>query len=80
MILATQNDTALYRHIGQRLKEGREEAGKTQREVAELLGITVAAYQRYESGQTRVPAAALYRLARAFDTGPGWFFMGFRSP
>ncbi len=33
------------------LKEARQRAGMTQREVAEYLGITARAYQRLESGE-----------------------------
>ncbi len=32
------------------LKEARRSAGKTQREMAEYLGITIRSYQRMESG------------------------------
>ena len=33
------------------LKEARQKAGMTQREVAEYLGMTERAYQRVESGE-----------------------------
>lgn len=33
------------------LKEARQKAGMTQREVAEYLGMTERAYQRIESGE-----------------------------
>ena len=36
-----------------RLKKARQEAGMTQREVAEYLKITIRGYQRIESGSLR---------------------------
>lgn len=34
-----------------KLKEARQKAGRTQQQMAELLGITTRSYQRIESGE-----------------------------
>lgn len=44
------------KRVAERLRFLREQQGKTQAEVAEAIGYTIANYQRYEYG-TRVPAA-----------------------
>ena len=50
---------------GHRLRELREEKGLSQREVAERIGITRAAYNKYERGYSR-PVRRLAELACLF--------------
>lgn len=45
------------------LKYFRKKAGKTQKEVAEILGIVQQAYGHYESGRRQVPVENLTKLA-----------------
>ena len=48
------------------LRELREEAGKTRKEVAKFLGVSIQAVARYENGERRIgieqilPLAAFY--------------------
>ncbi|MGY3713824.1 XRE family transcriptional regulator [Lactococcus petauri] len=51
----------------QRLKKLRKESGYTQKEVASMMKITHAPYQRWESGANRPRADKLEELANIFD-------------
>ena len=52
--------------IGQRIKQAREEAGFTQAELAEKIGVATAqSISRYERGETEVSAKRLRRIAEA---------------
>lgn len=52
--------------FGQRLLELRKKAGKSQAEIAQLLGITTAAYQNYENGRREAGYATITKLATFF--------------
>lgn len=45
--------------LGERLKTLRIERGKKQRELAELLGMTLRNYQRFEHGEIDISASTL---------------------
>jgi len=53
---------ALY----QRLKDLREDADKTQAEIAELLGTTAQYYGRYEKGECELPFHRAVQLAKFY--------------
>ena len=48
----------------------------TQRELGEMLGITVQQFQKYESGANRISAARLWELAEALETPVSYFYDG----
>ena len=50
-----------------RLKECRKNINKTQREVADDLGITAIGYQRYELSKCEPKMGTLNKLADYFD-------------
>lgn len=52
--------------LAQRLKPLRKGKGQTQKEMAELLGVTERHYQKIEYGKVNVPALTLIRLADYF--------------
>ena len=52
--------------FGRRLKELRRREHNTQKDMAELLGITDRHYQKIEYGQINVSAATLMTLADYF--------------
>lgn len=52
--------------FGQRLKVLREQKGKTQQEMGELLGCSASNYQKMEYGLVNVPATTLMTLADFF--------------
>lgn len=52
----------------QRLTDLREDADKTQKEIAEVLGCKREVYRRYEKGIHDIPVWALIKLARYYNT------------
>ena len=50
----------------QRLKDLREDADKSQTEVAEYLGMKQQQYARYESGVQEIPLHHMIALARSY--------------
>ena len=56
-----------FKEIGKRLKGLREEKGLKQREMAEIMGLTLRHYQRFEYGEVNTPATALKFFADFFD-------------
>ena len=52
------------------LRELRKAQHKTQREVAEAIGITTQSYQAYESGKTLPTLENFLRLCIYFDITP----------
>ncbi|MBE6583102.1 MAG: helix-turn-helix transcriptional regulator [Ruminococcaceae bacterium] len=51
-----------------RIKDLREDADLTQREVAEYLNIRQNTYSQYENGQRQLPISVLMALARFYNT------------
>lgn len=54
--------------VGERLKELRNQRGKTQVQLAELLGMDQSLLSRYERGELRLHAGALASFAKALRT------------
>lgn len=54
----------MYRHI----KDLREDADLTQKEVADILNVGQTTYSRYESGVLDIPSSSLIALARFYKT------------
>ena len=52
--------------FGERLRSLRQEKKVKQREMGELLGMTLRNYQRFEHGEINVPALTLCTLADYF--------------
>jgi len=50
-----------------RLKMERKEAGLTQQQLADMLGITQPSYIRYENGTSEPSFEMLVRIADIFD-------------
>lgn len=46
-----------------RIRDMREDADKTQQQIAELLNMQRSVYRRYELGEREIPVWALIRLA-----------------
>ena len=57
-------------NIGGILRELRRAQRKTQREVADALGITAQSYQAYEAGKTLPTLENFLRLCLFFDVSP----------
>ena len=67
--------------LGDRIKEARRALGKTQQDVADQFGITRAAVQQWEDGDTTPRHQRLQKLARFLKVNPTWLItgMGVRS-
>ena len=50
-----------------RLKDLREDADKTQTEIAEILGMKQQQYARYEKGDQEIPLHHFIALARVYN-------------
>jgi len=75
LALPEDEDAAERRRLGDRLKEARKYLGLRQEEVATYLKIPRTALTDIESGQRRVEAIELSRLARLYRQ-PVAFFTG----
>lgn len=53
-------------NFNERLKYHRENYGCTQKQMAELIGITPRSYQRYESGEREPNIETLVHIADIF--------------
>lgn len=51
----------------QRLRDMREDADKTQAEIAEILGTVREQYAKYESGKQELPMHHFITLARFYN-------------
>ena len=67
-------DARLQRDICSRIQQARKEAGYTQQEMADLLGMTMRGYQNYES--TRVPFRWLDKIAELTGKSQEWLLRG----
>ena len=52
----------------QRLRDLREDADKTQQEIADYLNMHRSVYRRYESGEREIPVWAVVKLAEYYHT------------
>lgn len=52
----------------QRIRDLREDAEKTQVEIAEYLHMDRSVYRRYESGRREIPVWAVITLAKYYNT------------
>lgn len=51
----------------ERLRSMREERNLTQKNIAEVLGVSQRTYSDYESGRLRIPVDRLLILAKYYD-------------
>jgi transcriptional regulator with XRE-family HTH domain len=58
------------------LRSRRLEAGLTQTQLAQAVGVTFQQLQKYEGAINRISAGALYRLALTLDVPVRYFFDG----
>ena len=67
---------AIDEHIGQRVQLRRVMMGLSQKDLAQVCGISFQQIQKYESAGNRIPAARLFELSTALDTPVSFFFRG----
>jgi transcriptional regulator with XRE-family HTH domain len=66
--------TAVDAHIGARLKRRRALRGISQAELAKLAGLTYQQVQKYEKGESRITAGALYHFGKALGVEASYFY------
>jgi transcriptional regulator with XRE-family HTH domain len=67
------DDEAERRRLGEKLREAREYVGFSQDEVAAFLKVPRTAITNIESGQRKVEALELMRLAELYRQAVGYF-------
>lgn len=60
----------------ERIKELRINAGLTQAQIGEVLGVKQSQYQRWESGKRDYPIAVLVTLAEYFGVSTDYILLG----
>lgn len=66
-------------HVGQRIRDRRNERGLSQTEVAKALDVTFQQVQKYERGTNRVAASRLFDLSRILGVQIQYFFDGLEN-
>ena len=66
-------------HVGQRIRDKRNERGMSQTEVANALGVTFQQVQKYERGTNRVGASRLFDLSGILSVPVQYFFEGLNN-
>ena len=66
-------------HIGERLRTLRKLRKVSQRRLAEAVGLSYQMIQKYERGECRISAAALWRFSSTLDVPPSFFFDGIEA-
>ena len=52
----------------QRIRDLREDHDLTQKQIAEMLGMSQTGYSKYETGENDIPTAVLIKLAKFYNT------------
>ena len=71
-----ENDKAIDRHVGMRLRLLRLHAKMSQTELADKLELTFQQIQKYERGANRIDASRLWQICEVFAAEPNFFFAG----
>lgn len=70
LVAATAAITNLYRAIGSRLADARQQRGVRQSDLAEAVGLTRASVSNIESGVQRIQVHTLIAAAQALGVDP----------
>ena len=60
--------------LGEKLKMARQEAHLKQRDVAQVLNVSISVVSALESGHRKVDAMELFRLSKLYGKPMHWFF------
>lgn len=61
------SDKINFKIVGKNLKELRKSFSLTQKDIANILNISVSAYTLYELGKILIPTSYIYKLAKKFQ-------------
>jgi transcriptional regulator with XRE-family HTH domain len=70
VVSGNRSPTSADASVGSRIKELRRAAGRTQKEIADIVGVTGAQFHRYEAGATRIATSRLLGIATALGVRP----------
>ena len=57
-----------------RIRDLREDQDLSQKQVAQMLGMSQTGYSKYETGENDIPTAVLIKLADFFKTSIDYLF------
>ena len=63
----SESDSEFFRDLGQRIAQARKDAGLTQLQLAEALGISQPVLGSYEIGRRRLPASMLQPVVQTLN-------------
>lgn len=63
-------------HVGEKIKQRREDLDITQKQLGAMLGVTFQQVQKYEKAINRVPSSRLYEIGQVLNVSPDFFFEG----
>jgi len=67
---------AVDAHVGAMVRRRRRALRMSQTRLGEAVGVTFQQIQKYERGDNRISASAMWRIARALRCTPNDFFVG----
>jgi transcriptional regulator with XRE-family HTH domain len=67
-------------YVGERMKNRRVQVGFSQPALAELIGVSFQAVQKYEAAGMRIAASTLHRLCQVLGVPATYFFAGYGAP
>lgn len=68
--------TAVDEHIGQRMQLRRVMLGLSQKDLANVCGVSFQQIQKYETAGNRISASRLFEISTALETPVSFFFLG----
>ena len=71
-----RNSTEVDVFVGKQLKILRKNAGMSQTDLADKVGVTFQQIQKYERGTNRIGASRLWAFCGVFSVSPNQFFKG----
>ncbi|WP_294641189.1 helix-turn-helix transcriptional regulator [uncultured Aureimonas sp.] len=69
-------ENSVNAHVGRRLRQARIARGISLQELARTIDVSYQQLSKFERGENRVSASALFRLSRALDVELRFFFEG----
>ena len=64
-------------YVGGRMRLRRIQLGLSQGALANKIGVSFQAVQKYESGDIRISASRLYDVSQVLQVSPAYFFEGY---
>jgi transcriptional regulator with XRE-family HTH domain len=74
--MRSKENVSVDKHVGQRLRDRRNEMEISQTAVGDALGVTFQQIQKYETGFNRVSSSRLHQLAAILGVDVSYFFDG----